>query len=263
MFFVNIRNVKPTSPGIRWRKKIMFNKFSKKKWKIFTIVKKWHSGRTISGRIAFRQFMKRKFKKKIILNWVKIDIRTSFVSQYYLFNFNNRKPYIFFWIKGGGSFIMPAVTTNQPGKLYISSNTKIPTFKCFLTGIPVNILLIPFYMRVCNIVIKPFFKYKYATASGVFAIKIRAPKREKNIKLIMPSGQFKLINSLSLVIAGLTIQYWLHKQVYGKAGLLRQHGKKQKVRGIAMNSIDHPHGGKANSVQPEKSPWGWITKKSH
>jgi ribosomal protein L2 len=30
-----------------------------------------------------------------------------------------------------------------------------------------------------------------------------------------------------------------------------------------MNSVDHPHGGKANSVQPEKSPWGWITKKSH
>ena len=118
-------------------------------------------------------------------------------------------------------------------------------------------------MRVSNVATRPFLKYKYATASGTYATKLRASKKEKNIKLIMPSGQFKFLTPTSLVISGLNIQYWLHKQVFGKAGIPRQQGKKQRVRGIAMNSVDHPHGGKANSVQPEVSPWGWITKNSH
>ncbi len=263
MSLVTIKKMRPTSPVIRWRQKIMFNKLNSKKPKQYCSVVRWHAGRTISSRVAFRTYSKRKFKKKIILNLVTLDARTTFISQTFFFNFNTRKPSVLFWVQGGGSFMLPATSTNLPGKIYRSWSLLIPTFLRGLTGVPVELHLIPFYMRVCNISNLPFIKYKYATASGVYATKIRAPKREKNIKMIMPSGQFKLISPTSLVISGLAIQYWLHKQVYGKAGIPKQHGKKQKVRGIAMNSVDHPHGGKANSVQPEKSPWGWITKKSH
>lgn len=30
-----------------------------------------------------------------------------------------------------------------------------------------------------------------------------------------------------------------------------------------MNPIDHPNGGRAKTVQPEKSPWNWIAKKKN
>jgi ribosomal protein L2 len=30
-----------------------------------------------------------------------------------------------------------------------------------------------------------------------------------------------------------------------------------------MNPVDHPHGGRAKTVQPEVSPWGWIAKFKH
>jgi ribosomal protein L2 len=29
-----------------------------------------------------------------------------------------------------------------------------------------------------------------------------------------------------------------------------------------MNPVDHPHGGRAKTNKPEKSPWGWIAKHS-
>jgi ribosomal protein L2 len=27
-----------------------------------------------------------------------------------------------------------------------------------------------------------------------------------------------------------------------------------------MNPVDHPHGGRTKTNQPEMSPWGWVTK---
>jgi ribosomal protein L2 len=34
------------------------------------------------------------------------------------------------------------------------------------------------------------------------------------------------------------------------------------VRGVAMNPVDHPNGGRTKSCSPELSPWGWIAKKN-
>jgi len=32
------------------------------------------------------------------------------------------------------------------------------------------------------------------------------------------------------------------------------------VRGVAMNPVDHPHGGRTNGGRPSVSPWGKLTK---
>ena len=40
-------------------------------------------------------------------------------------------------------------------------------------------------------------------------------------------------------------------------------GRKSKVRGVAMNPVDHPMGGgegKSSGGRPSCSPWGWYTK---
>jgi large subunit ribosomal protein L2 len=29
---------------------------------------------------------------------------------------------------------------------------------------------------------------------------------------------------------------------------------------VAMNPVDHPHGGRTKTNKPEVSPWGWVTK---
>ncbi|MGA2025213.1 MAG: 50S ribosomal protein L2 [Steroidobacteraceae bacterium] len=51
---------------------------------------------------------------------------------------------------------------------------------------------------------------------------------------------------------------------YGKAGAIRWLGVRPTVRGLAMNPVDHPHGGgegKSGQGNPHPvSPWGWNTK---
>ena len=50
---------------------------------------------------------------------------------------------------------------------------------------------------------------------------------------------------------------------YKKAGLVRNLNKRPVVRGVAMNPIDHPHGGgegKASGGRVSVTPWGFITK---
>lgn len=42
----------------------------------------------------------------------------------------------------------------------------------------------------------------------------------------------------------------------------KQYKKVLKVRGVAMNPVDHPNGGRANTKQPLKNPWGRIAKKN-
>jgi large subunit ribosomal protein L2 len=50
---------------------------------------------------------------------------------------------------------------------------------------------------------------------------------------------------------------------YGKAGAIRWQGIRPTVRGVAMNPVDHPHGGgegKSNSGRHPVTPWGKPTK---
>jgi large subunit ribosomal protein L2 len=50
---------------------------------------------------------------------------------------------------------------------------------------------------------------------------------------------------------------------YGKAGAIRWKGIRPTVRGVAMNPVDHPHGGgegRTGEGMPQVSPWNTLTK---
>jgi len=50
---------------------------------------------------------------------------------------------------------------------------------------------------------------------------------------------------------------------YGKAGAIRWKGIRPTVRGVAMNPVDHPHGGgegRTGEGQAQVSPWNTLTK---
>ena len=51
-----------------------------------------------------------------------------------------------------------------------------------------------------------------------------------------------------------------NQRYIGKAGTNRLLGKRPTVRGIAMNPVDHPHGGRSNGGIPSVTPWGLPTK---
>jgi large subunit ribosomal protein L2 len=55
---------------------------------------------------------------------------------------------------------------------------------------------------------------------------------------------------------GKNYNFLVNKFIEGKWGFSLHKKKKINVRGVAMNPVDHPNGGRTKAKQPEKSPWG-------
>ncbi len=79
----------------------------------------------------------------------------------------------------------------------------------------------------------------------------------------LQSGEVRLIHRECKATLG-QISNVEHENInIGKAGRSRWMGKRPEVRGVAMNPVDHPHGGgegKTSGGRHPCSPWGWLTK---
>jgi large subunit ribosomal protein L2 len=98
-------------------------------------------------------------------------------------------------------------------------------------------------------------------SAGVAAQLINVEGDQATIK--MPSGEIRLINSRCRATIG-EVGNAEHQNVsLGKAGRNRWKGKRPRVRGVAMNPVDHPMGGgegrTAGGGHPV-SPWGQLAK---
>ena len=81
--------------------------------------------------------------------------------------------------------------------------------------------------------------------------------------LKLPSGEMRLARLECLATVGQVGNVEHENISSGKAGRSRWLGRRPKVRGVAMNPIDHPMGGgegKSSGGRHPCSPWGWPTK---
>lgn len=119
---------------------------------------------------------------------------------------------------------------------------------------------IPLFSLVSNIENKPYKGGTLCRASNVGALLIS--KDSSNGILKLNSGwQIKLpLNCISSY--GIISDRWSNL-IIGKAGKNRGIGKKPKVRGVAMNPCDHPHGGgngkRSKPTQPVNA-WNTVFK---
>jgi large subunit ribosomal protein L2 len=102
---------------------------------------------------------------------------------------------------------------------------------------------------------------KYARAAGTFVKLVR--KFGSYVLLRLCSGEELFVfSSNGLVLGRLSMLYCkLIKRT--SAGVNRRRGYRPKVRGVAKNPVDHPHGGGAGRTtagQPSVSAWGIYTK---
>jgi len=81
--------------------------------------------------------------------------------------------------------------------------------------------------------------------------------------VILPTKKKKHFSGDTFVTLGRNSNIIKYYTVVGKAGKNRLQGIRSHVRGVAMNPVDHPHGGRTKSNSPEVSLWGWVTKKNH
>lgn len=76
----------------------------------------------------------------------------------------------------------------------------------------------------------------------------------------LASGELRFINSSCYASVGAVSNPDHQNRNYGKAGRNRWLGWRPNVRGIAMNPVDHPHGGRTNGGRNPCTPWGIPTK---
>ncbi len=97
---------------------------------------------------------------------------------------------------------------------------------------------------------------KFARSSGCYGKIIK--KRYDKIFVQLPSLQIYVISDKGSATLGLSSKKYLWSLV--KAGETIYRGKSPKVRGIAMNPVDHPHGGRTNKGGHPVTPTGFLTK---
>ncbi len=82
-------------------------------------------------------------------------------------------------------------------------------------------------------------------------------------QLRLSSGELRIVRGECIATIGAVSNPDQQNVVYGKAGRMRWLGFRPHVRGVAMNPIDHPHGGgegRTSGGRHPVSPWGKPTK---
>lgn len=121
---------------------------------------------------------------------------------------------------------------------------------------------------ICNIEAKPNDCGKIARASGDYAIIISQDHERGVCRVRLPSGSKKTLSSKCRAMIGLVAGGGRTDKPMLKAGrAFHKYRVKRNewpiVRGVAMNPVDHPHGGgegKTSGGRHPVSPWGQSAK---
>ena len=250
-------NSKPTTPSLRHRKLIKkIEGFSKNlPLKNQTLYKKNSGGRNNQGKITiyhkgggvkklYRIIDFKRINAQGIVEKIEYDPnRTSFIGR--VFNY-----------KTFSHFYILAPTSLKRGDFIQSGeNSFLKDGNCLpFSKIPIGFL-------VHNISIKPGYGGKLARSAGTFGQLIQ--KNDIFARIKLPSGEQRLVLLNNTATLGVLSNVNNCYTVLGKAGSSRWNNKRPTVRGVAMNPIDHPHGGgegKTSGGRPSVTPWGKPTK---
>lgn len=141
-----------------------------------------------------------------------------------------------------------------PGDLIKTTNHKPSRFTFFNLGDTVLLKLLNRRHVFFNIFLPFKKKIIFAKAAGTFSTILINELEKQYVKLKLPSGDTKVIYNQTFVTLGRNSNILQKEIVYGKAGDVVKNGFKPVVRGVAMNPVDHPHGGRTKTNSPEKTP---------
>ncbi len=123
-----------------------------------------------------------------------------------------------------------------------------------LKGIPVGTI-------IHNIEMKPLKGAQIARSAGSYAQLVGRGDGYAQVKL--SSGEVRLIPEGCMATIGAVSNPDNMNEVLGKAGRNVNKGWRPHVRGVAMNPVDHPHGGgegKTSGGRHPVTPWGKKTR---
>jgi len=120
---------------------------------------------------------------------------------------------------------------------------------------------IPVGTTICCVEMMPGKGAQLARAAGA---SVQLLAREGDYaQLRLRSGEIRKVHVTCRATIGEVGNEEHSLESIGKAGRVRWRGKRPTVRGVAMNPIDHPHGGgegRTSAGRDPVSPWGVLTK---
>ena len=254
---MSLKSYKPTSPGQRQLVTVSRNElYSGKPEKTLTEGLNKTGGRNNTGRVtSWHRGGGHKRKYRIIdFKRVKHDVPANVERIEYD---PNRSSFI-------------ALIKYQDGiKSYIIAPQKIKAGDSIISGNKVDIKpgnampisSIPLGTLIHNVELKPGKGGQIARAAGTY---VQLIGRDQNYSILrLTSGEVRLVLSSCMATIG-SVSNSDNKNINdGKAGRSRWLGKRPHVRGVAMNPIDHPHGGgegRTSGGRHPVTPWGKPTK---
>lgn len=130
-----------------------------------------------------------------------------------------------------------------------------------LPGNALPLRSIPLGTAVHNVEMRRFKGGQLVRAAGT-AAQVLA-REEGYVTLRMPSGEVRKIHGECYATVGTVGNLDHSNENLGKAGRNRWMGWRPTVRGVAMNPVDHPHGGgegRTSGGRHPVTPWGFPTK---
>jgi large subunit ribosomal protein L2 len=193
----------------------------------------WHKGGGAKRLYRVVDFKRRKFDIPATVERIEYDPnRTAFIA---LIRYTDgEQAYILApqRLAVGDSVVAGAKTDVKPGNAMPFS------------GMPIGTI-------VHNIEMKAGKGGQIARAAGTYA------------QLRLSSGELRMVRQECMATVGAVSNPDNSNQNYGKAGRMRHYGIRPTVRGVAMNPIDHPHGGgegRTSGGRHPVTPWGKGTK---
>jgi large subunit ribosomal protein L2 len=120
---------------------------------------------------------------------------------------------------------------------------------------------IPVGTIVHNVEMKPGKGGQIARSAGTYVQLIGKDRGYAQMRL--SSGELRMVRAECMATIGAVSNSEQQNIKLGKAGRKRWLGKRPSVRGVAMNPIDHPHGGgegRTSGGRHPVTPWGKPTK---
>ena len=252
-----IKSYRPTSPGRRFRTVDTRDDLADvKPLRRLTSGKKRISGRSGTGRIAVRRRGGGHKRRYRIVDFRRdkdgIPATVAFIEYD-----PNRSAWLarLHYADGEKRYIL-ATARMEPGDAVVSGPDAD-----IVPGNNLPLVNIPLGTTIHNLELTPGRGGQLVRSAGGSAQLVAKEGRYAQVR--MPSGEVRKIFILCRATVG-QVGNTNHENVnFGKAGASRWRGRRPKVRGVAMNPVDHPMGGgegRTSGGRHPCSPWGWPTK---
>lgn len=252
-----IKNHKPTSPGRRFQKYSTFEEITRSspEKKLLRPLKK-SGGRNVYGRMTvrhrggghkrlYRMIDFKRNKDGIPAHVATIEYDPNRSANIALLHYKDgEKRYILapLGLKVGDSVISGPEAEIRTGNTVVLKN-------------------IPLGTQIHNIEMNVGHGGQIARGAGSYAQLMAKEGKFAQVKL--PSGEVRMVPLDCRATIGQVGNLGHESISLGKAGRSRWKGRRPRVRGVAMNPVDHPHGGgegKSSGGRHPVTPWGVPTK---